>query len=77
MKFDTDLLSKIFSTLEISGSKDFGLDVQLINEKIDEVNKTLQDLGLRIELQSVNESFPVEGRLVALSADTKLIFKNK
>ena len=77
MKFDTDLLSKIFSTLEISGNKDFGLDVRLINEKIDEANKTLQDLGLRIELQSVNESFPVDGRLVALSADTKLFFKNR
>jgi hypothetical protein len=77
MKFDTDLLSKIFSTLEISGNKDFGLDVRLINEKIDEANKALQDLGLRIELQSVNESFPVDGRLVALSAGTKLFFKNR
>lgn len=77
MKFDTDLLSKIFSTLETGGNKDFGLDVRLINEKIDEANKALQDLGLRIELQSVNESFPVGGRLVALSADTRLFFKNK
>ncbi len=77
MKYDVDVISRILGTIEQSTGTNCGIDVRLMGEKLAEANRRLQDIGIFLELKSVPDCIPVDGRLMAMTANVRLVFKTK
>ena len=70
----TNILSDILFTLD--KEYDFGLDIRLLRETIEEVNKKLEEIGVFIRVVNTGNGYVLKDKTVITTAKVILVFFN-